>query len=369
MDAKDQYERYARQLPLPGFGIEGQAKLASSKVLVIGAGGLGSPVIQYLAAAGIGTIGIADGDKIELSNLHRQLLFTTDDIGESKALVAADKVRKINPEIICHAFNYHVTNKNAFDLFNSYEIIVDCTDNFTARYLVSDACRLLNKPLVFAAVYQYEGQVAVFNTPDNNGKKITYRDLFPEPPSALSAPDCNIAGVLGVVPGLIGIMQATEVIKLITGIGETLAGKLLNYDIRTHSSMILELSASLPAKQLAPVNRKMYEAIDYDWLCGSAEVNAIGKDAMHTMLTDPVTVAIDVREKGEMPEAGFKHIKIPLSTFDTFPEMPEFKNIIVFCQSGTRSVKAAGMLRKKFGNDMHVYHLINGITGYNKANE
>lgn len=369
MDTRDQYERYVRQLPLPGFGMDGQEKLANSKVLVIGAGGLGSPVIQYLAAAGIGTIGIADGDKVELSNLHRQLLFTTDDIGESKALMAADKVRKINPEIICHAFNYHVTNKNAFDLFSGYEIIVDCTDNFIARYLVSDASRLLNKPLVFAAVYQYEGQVAVFNMPDANGKKITYRDLFPEPPSALSAPDCNIAGVLGVLPGLIGIMQATEVIKLITGIGETLAGKLLNYDIRTHSSMILELSASLLAKQLAPVNRKMYEAVDYEWLCGSVDTNAIGKDALDTMLIDPATVIIDIRENGESPEAGFIHMKIPLSTFDTFPEMPEFKNIIVFCQSGTRSVKAAGMLRKKFGNHKQVFHLINGITGYNKTHE
>jgi len=366
MDTRDQYERYARQLSLPGFGMDGQAKLARSKVLVIGAGGLGSPVIQYLAAAGVGTMGIADGDCVELSNLHRQLLFTTDDIGESKALVAAGKVKKINPEIICHAFNHTITNKNAFDIFSGYEIIVDCTDNFTARYLVNDACKLLNKPLVFAAVFQYEGQVAVFNAPDTNGKKITYRDLFPEPPSASSAPDCNIAGVLGVLPGLIGIMQATEVIKLITGIGETLAGKLLNYDIRTHSSMIIELSASLLAKQLAPVNRRMYEAIDYEWLCGSVDANAIGKDAMHALLADPVTVAIDVRESGEVPEAKFMHIKIPLSTFDTFPEMPEFKNIIVFCQSGTRSVKAAGMLKKKFGNDKQVFHLVNGITGYNK---
>jgi molybdopterin/thiamine biosynthesis adenylyltransferase/rhodanese-related sulfurtransferase len=366
MNTRDPYERYARQLSLPGFGIDGQAKLANAKVLVIGAGGLGSPVIQYLAAAGVGTIGIADGDKVELSNLHRQLLFTTNDIGESKALVAAARVTKINPEIICHAFNYPVTNKNAFDLFSGYEIIVDCTDNFTARYLVSDACKLLNKPLVFAAVFQYEGQVAVFNTQGDNERKITYRDLFPEPPSALSAPDCNIAGVLGVLPGLIGVMQATEVIKLITGIGELLAGKLLNYDIRTHSSMIIELSASPLAEQLAPVNREMYEAMDYDWLCGSADANAIDKDGLGTMLADPVTVVIDVRENGETPEAGFTHIKIPLSTFDTFPEMPEFKNIIVFCQSGTRSVKAAGILKKKFGNDKQVFHLVGGITGYNK---
>jgi molybdopterin/thiamine biosynthesis adenylyltransferase/rhodanese-related sulfurtransferase len=366
MDTRDQYERYTRQLSLPGFGMDGQAKLAKAKTLVIGAGGLGSPVIQYLAAAGVGTIGIVDGDNIELSNLHRQLLFTTGDISKAKALVAAEKVNKINPDIICHAFNYPVTNKNAFDLFRSYEIIIDCTDNFTARYLVSDACKLLNKPLVFAAVFQYEGQVAVFNVQDDKGAKITYRDLFPEPPSVLSAPDCNIAGVLGVLPGLIGIIQATEVIKLITGIGETLAGKLLNYDIRTHSNMIIELGVSPRAEQLAPVSREIYEAMDYEWLCASADVNAIGKEVLHTMLNDPATVAIDVRENGELPEAGFIHRKIPLSTFDTFPEMPDFRNIIVFCQSGTRSVKAAVMLKKKFGNDKQVFQLSNGITGYNK---
>jgi molybdopterin/thiamine biosynthesis adenylyltransferase/rhodanese-related sulfurtransferase len=370
MEARDQYERYARQLSLPGFGMEGQTKLGNAKVLVIGAGGLGSPVIQYLAAAGVGTIGIIDGDRVEPSNLHRQLLFTTDDIGKSKALVAGDKVKKINPEITCHTFDHPVTNKNAFDLFKSYEIIVDCTDNFTARYLVSDACKLLGKPLVFAAVFQYEGQVAVFNTPGDDGKKISYRDLFPEPPSASSAPDCNIAGVLGVLPGLIGIMQATEVIKLLTGIGETLTGKLLNYDIRTHNSMIIELNASPIAENFAPVNREMYEAIDYEWFCNSAGVNGVGKDVLHAMLADAATVAIDVRETGETPEAGFRHIKIPLSSFDTFPEMQDFKNIIVFCQSGTRSAKAAEILKKKFGNRKQISHLAKGITGYNKqANE
>jgi molybdopterin/thiamine biosynthesis adenylyltransferase/rhodanese-related sulfurtransferase len=366
MDATNRYDRYARQLPLPGFGREGQSKLAAAKVMVVGAGGLGSPVIQYLAAAGIGTIAVADGDIVELSNLHRQLLFTTVDVGKKKAIVAVDRVAKINPEIICHSFDYALTNKNAFDLFKEYNIIVDCTDNFTARYLISDACRLLDKPLVFAAVFQYEGQVAVFNMQTGCTRKIHYRDLFPEPPSPLSVPDCNVAGVLGVLPGLIGMMQATEVIKIITGIGEPLAGKLLNYDIRTHNSMIIELSESPLAEQLAPATREIYEAMDYAWLCGSADEYAIGKMELDTMLTNPATIVIDVRETGEMPEAGFLHQKIPLSTFDVFPEMTPFKNIIVFCQSGTRSAKAVAILKQKYGSDKQVFHLAGGLTGYNK---
>jgi molybdopterin/thiamine biosynthesis adenylyltransferase/rhodanese-related sulfurtransferase len=366
MNATNQYERYARQLPLPGFGVEGQSKLSGAKVLVIGAGGLGSPVIQYLAAAGIGTIGIADGDMVELSNLHRQLLYTTEDVGKRKVAVAVDRVAKINPDIICHSLDYPITNKNTFDLFNGYDVIVDCTDNFTARYLISDACKLLDRPLVFAAVFQYEGQVAVFNMPTGGTRKIHYRDLFPEPPSPLSVPDCNVAGVLGVLPGLIGIMQATEVIKIITGIGETLAGKLLNYDIRTHNSMIVELSESPLAEELAPANREVYESLDYHWLCGATDANAIDKTELHQLLTDPATIAIDVRETGEMPEAGFSHQKIPLSAFDVFPEMASFKNIIVFCQSGTRSAKAVEILKQKYGSGKKVFHLAGGLTGYNK---
>jgi molybdopterin/thiamine biosynthesis adenylyltransferase/rhodanese-related sulfurtransferase len=364
MDAtQDQYERYSRQFPLPGFGKQGQEKLANAKVLVIGAGGLGSPVIQYLAAAGVGNLGIVDGDRVELSNLHRQLLFTTNDIGNAKAVTAAGKVKQINPGIVCQSYPYHITNKNAFDLMDDYEIIVDCTDNFIARYLVSDACRLLDKPLVFAAVFQYEGQVAVFNTPDARNQKTTYRDLFPDPPDAASVPDCNVAGVLGVLPGMIGILQATEVIKIITGIGEVLAGRLLNYDIRTHTSLIIELN---PLRaDTGPVTREGFEAMDYDWLCGSAGIPGVSKDRMNEMLAGGLTVAIDVRETHETPEAGFPHQRIPLSVFDSSTEIPGFRNIIVFCQSGIRSVKAAGILKKKYGTEKQVFYLTGGLTAYN----
>lgn len=365
MDITTQYDRYARQLSLPGFGMEAQAKLAASKVLVIGAGGLGCPVIQYLAAAGVGTIGIVDGDRVDISNLHRQVLYTTEDVGKPKALVAAGKVEKLNSFITCHAYDYHVTNKNAFDLIDVYDVIVDCTDNFTARYLVGDACKLLDKPLVFAAVFQYEGQVAVFNMPSENGEKITYRDLFPQPPSALAVPDCNIAGVIGVLPGLIGIIQATEVIKIITGIGELLAGKLVNYDIRSHNSIIIELTGSPLAQQFAPANRGSYEAMDYEWLCNSAGIDTVDKNELNKMLSDRGTIVIDVRETGETPEADFRHQKIPLSAFDSFPDMQGFENIIVFCQSGVRSVKAADRLKQKYGAQKKIYHLAGGLTAYN----
>ncbi len=360
----DQYERYARQLSLPGFGEEGQEKLRRAKVLVVGAGGLGSPVIQYLSAAGMGTLGVIDGDRVELSNLHRQLLYTMEDIGHLKATVAADKVRRLNPQITCQSYPYHITNKNAFDLINAYDIIVDCTDNFVSRYILSDACCLLNKPLVFAAVFQFEGQVSVFNMPAANSQKISYRDLFSEPPDAASVPDCNIAGVLGVLPGMIGILQATEVIKIITGIGETLSGKLLNYDIRTHNSMVIELSPG--QKQHVPPTREAFESMDYEWFCGSASVPGINKNKLAELLSGADTIAIDVRELHESPEAGFPHKKIPLSVFDSVPDLSGFHNIIVFCQSGTRSVKAAGILKEIYGTDKQVFHLAGGLTAYNR---
>ncbi|MES2328828.1 MAG: HesA/MoeB/ThiF family protein [Bacteroidota bacterium] len=360
--------RYSRQLPLPGFGISGQEKLGKARVLVIGAGGLGCPVIQYLSAAGVGTIGIADGDMVELSNLHRQVLYTSDDIGKLKANVAAQKINTVDPNIHVKVFTGYVTNKNALSLIGNYDIIVDCTDNFIARYLINDACSLLEKPLVFGAVFQYEGQVAVFNAGTTTAPKISYRDLFPEPPSAFSAPDCNTAGVLGVLPGLIGLMQATEVIKIIAGLGEVLDGKLLSYDIRTHQSMIMEIQSNEEAVVHIPKDRETYEKLDYAWLCNADSGNAVDKVSLHKMLEDGTTIAIDVREPGEMPEADFPHQKIPMSLIDSIPDMHGYKNIVVFCQSGVRSAKALVILSEKYGSSKKVFHLAGGLTGYNLQN-
>ena len=361
MEATNPYERYARQISLPGLGIEGQQKLAAARVLIVGAGGLGNPVIQYLAGAGIGKIGIADCDKIELTNLHRQPLFTTADIGKPKAATATQKVKEINPSVTAVAHDYAVNNQNAWLLFEEYDIIVDCSDNFTARYTINDACYLLQKPLVFAAVFQYEGQLAVFNMPGTN---INYRDLFPEPPSQLAVPDCNIAGVLGVLPGLTGLMQATETIKIITGIGEVLSGKLLSYDIRTHSSIAFDINPSAQSKLYMPKDRKAYEKMDYQWLCGESAAVAISKQVFDELLADPSALAIDVREVGETPYPSFPHLSLPLSTLDRFEDNNGYKNLIVFCQSGTRSAKAAGILQRRFGLSSTVYHLSGGLTAY-----
>src|SRR5690606_31025475 len=202
-------ERYSRHYQLAGFGKEAQELLVKSSVLIIGAGGLGCPVLQYLVAAGIGKIGIVDHDTIELNNLQRQVLFNTDEVGLSKAKVAAEKLRILNPEVQIQEYITQLSAKNAAGLIEAYDVVVDCTDNFATRYLVSDACMLLDKPLVFGAIFQYEGQVAVFNVAGDNGVKTTYRHLFPVPPSQLDAPDCNTAGVLGGLPGTIGTLQAT----------------------------------------------------------------------------------------------------------------------------------------------------------------
>jgi len=252
--------RYARHYSLKDFGFESQEKLAEAKVLVIGAGGLGCPVLQYLTAAGIGTIGLADNDVVSLSNLQRQVLYNTDDIGRAKAAVAAKKLQQLNPDITVNSFKMLVNSANALELITDYDIVVDCTDNFAARYLINDACVLLDKPLVFGAVYQYEGQVAVFNVPDANGNKTNYRHLFPTPPDPLEVADCNEAGVLGVLPGIMGIIQATETIKLITGIGKALLNKLLTFSILDYGSFEIDITAGDLDKDYVPKNEAEFRA-------------------------------------------------------------------------------------------------------------
>lgn len=212
--------RYIRQVQLPGFGPEAQQKLLQSSVLVIGAGGLGVPVLQYLTGMGIGKIGIVDGDTISLSNLHRQVLYAQDEIGLPKAEVAARKLLALNPSINIKHYSSFLTVDNALQFVKDYDLIIDATDNFSARYLVNDACVIQNKPFIYGAIHQYEGHISIFNY--NDGP--TYRCLYPTMPSAAEVPDCNAAGVLGVVPGLIGLHQALEAVKLLTGIAKTLSG-------------------------------------------------------------------------------------------------------------------------------------------------
>ncbi len=357
-------ERYSRHYILSDFGFEGQQKLLNSKVLVIGAGGLGCPVLQYLAASGIGTIGIVDHDVVSLSNLQRQTLYSTDDIGEKKVEVALQKLQQLNPEISINIYPLELTSKNAWEIISDYEVIVDCTDNFATRYLINDACVLLEKPLIFGAIYKYEGQVAVFNTNPKTENSINYRHLFPNPPKTEDVQNCNEVGVLGVLPGMIGMMQANEVIKLITGLGENLDGKLLTFNMLNYEIFTVNVSNENSVENLIPKNREAFELTDYNFLCGISTKNIedLSPDDFIEKISDSNTLTIDVREMGELPEADFRHIQIPLSELTHRLSEIENKNLILFCQSGTRSLKAAKILLEHFGHQRKICHLKGGIT-------
>jgi len=353
--------RYARHYSLKDFGKEGQQKLSDAKVLVIGAGGLGCPVLQYLTASGIGTIGIVDHDVIALSNLQRQVLYTTEDIGKSKAVVANQKLSLLNPEIQINTYTLEINSKNALAIISEYDIIVDCTDNFASRYLINDACVLLKKPLVFGAIYQYEGQVAVFNS-EINGSRINYRNLFPHPPKPDEVQDCNEAGVLGILPGIIGMMQASEIIKLLTGIGEVLTGKLLTFSLLNYEIYIMEIAENA-VSHLIPKDEIEFKNTDYNWLCGlsNSKIETLEPSDFLSKISNLDTIIIDVREKHELPKANFPNLNIPLSELSENLSELRDSNILVFCQSGKRSLKAAEILLEKFGTTKKISHLKGGI--------
>jgi molybdopterin/thiamine biosynthesis adenylyltransferase/rhodanese-related sulfurtransferase len=360
--------RYSRHYSLPDFGFEGQQKLLCAKVLIIGAGGLGCPVLQYLAGAGIGCIGIADHDTVSLSNLQRQTLYGTKDIGHSKAFIASEKIKDLNPDVKVNIYDVELSNKNAWEIISTYDIVVDCTDNFASRYIINDVCFLLHKPLVFGAVYRYEGQVAVFNCTGENKMMINYRDLFPEPPQPGEVQDCSEAGVIGVLPGMIGLMQANEVIKLISGIGEVLNGQLLTFDMLTYDTYRIDLVKRPSAKLHMPADRGEFESFNYQSFCGraGADVEELDSEEFLKRISDEDTVVVDVRETGELPEADFSHIQIPLSVLDEQMDKLDFNNIVIFCQSGKRSMKAAEKLNKHFKNSKKISHLKGGILSLHK---
>lgn len=361
-------ERYARHYTLSDFGFEGQQKLLNAKVLVIGAGGLGCPVLQYLVAAGVGTIGIVDHDHISLSNLQRQPLYSTGDIGEKKVDIAFLRLQKLNPEITLTTYALKLTTENAWDIIGAYEIIVDCTDNFASRYLINDVCVLLGKPLIFGAIYKYEGQVAVFNSSVNSASRINYRHLFPIPPIPEDFRTCNEVGVLGLLPGMVGMMQANEVIKLITGLGEVLNGKLLTFNMLNYEIFTVDILPCNSADNLIPENREAFEVTNYDFLCGIAikNIEDLDLDDFIKNISNKNTVAIDVREIGELPNADFQHIQIPISQLYNKMSQIEEEHIILFCQSGKRSLKAAEILLEHFGTQKKISHLKGGITVLHK---
>lgn len=363
------YERYHRQIILPEFGEEGQQKLLRTKVLVIGAGGLGCPALQYLTAAGIGTIGIVDDDVVALNNLHRQILYSVNDIGQSKAERATHILRKLNPDIKIIPHNERLTTQNALSLMNEFDIIFDGTDNFSTRYMINDACVLLNKPLVYGAISQFEGQVSVFR--NETGDDVNYRDIFPDPPKEGEVLNCADAGVLGVLPGIIGTMMANETIKLVTGIGEPLINQLLTYNALDNQVYTLDLSARKETRSLIPKNETEFLKTDYVWLCSSPINNdEINVDTFNNFLERGDIDIVDVRELHEIPGVNeFEHLRIPLAQLADNVSLIKSDSIITFCQSGKRSLQAAKILNGIFGNSKKIYSLRGGIVEWKKQQQ
>ncbi|MFN8348909.1 MAG: molybdopterin-synthase adenylyltransferase MoeB [Spirosomataceae bacterium] len=356
----EEIRRYSRHLLIPEFGTEGQLRLKTARVLVIGCGGLGSPILLYLAAAGVGTLGIADGDRVEESNLQRQVLYGTESVGKPKVEETAKRLRSLNPYIQVEVHFELLTSENALRILTDYDLVIDGSDNFPTRYLVNDACVLLNKPLVYGAIYRFEGQVAIFNY--QNGPN--YRDLFPTPPPPELAPNCAEAGVLGVLPGIIGSLQANEAIKLLAGLGEPLTGKLFVMDALT----LITRTIRIPR---LPERYKVTELIDYEVFCGvkSAEVNEeISSEELAYWWRAGIDFQlIDVREPHEYALDHLNGELMPLSQLDEFlPQISREKPVVVHCQGGTRSQKAIRYLRDRYGFT-NLRNLTGGIAAFRKT--
>lgn len=369
MGKEKSYERYQRQLILKGFGEKAQDALLASRVLIIGAGGLGCPLVQYLVAAGVGHIGIADHDKVSLSNLHRQILFGTEDIGQYKVDVVKRKMQQLNPEVEIHVWREKWSHQHCVDHFPSYDLIVDATDNFASRYMINDAAVLMNKTVVFGAVSQYEGQVAVFHHLQKDGKRsVHYRDLFPEPPANGEVLNCSEAGVLGVLPGIVGSLQATEVIKLITGLGEPLSNRLWNYDALTQKVFILQLSHHPHAHEKMPQTIEQFLTTDYEWLCQVPQAAIKEIDLLEWQENHSEDWLVDIREPYEQPRLGIwaeargiQLLELPLSALENKLSSLAGKNVVFVCQAGRRSLQAA-FLKMKMDQSTSVCSLKGGVN-------
>ncbi len=370
----DELKRYSRHLVLEDVGLKGQEKLKDSKVLVIGAGGLGCPVLLYLAAAGVGNIGIVDDDVIDISNLQRQVLFTVNDVGKKKAVVAKEKIQQLNPEVSVIAFAERISSSNAFKIIDAYQIVVDCTDNFPTRYLLNDACVLKDKTLIYSSVLKFEGQVSVFNYKKNDGSfSSNYRDLFPEPPDPSTIANCEQAGVLGALTGIIGSVQASETIKIITEAGEPLTDKLLIFDALTMEQMIVNVPNH---NSRTGIN----SLIDYEDFCGISREKS--KYLTHNHLTSmkEVTVQelkklkdsgadfqlIDVREPHEYDICNLDGELIPMSEIPyNVDKISKTKQVVIHCRSGKRSGDMLLWLEKNHGFE-NLYNLKGGILAWSR---
>lgn len=347
--------RYQRQTQLYNFGPEAQQKLTDASVLVVGAGGLGVPVLQYLTAMGVGKIGIVDGDIISLSNLQRQVLYDENEVGKSKVNVAAEKLSAQNALVHIEVYPEMLATTNALEILKDYDVVVDATDNFGTRYLINDACVMLKKPFVYGAVQAFEGQVSVFNYQDGP----TYRCLFPEPPSANEIPDCNTNGILGVVPGIIGTYQALEVVKMITGIGTPLSGILQMHDFLSNETYQIKLKVN-PANKTIMQLQENYAEISCD---SSLYVKV--EELMDWYYTGKDFTLIDIREPHEFDENHLEKAKLmPVSRLVHQAEnLNQNKPILVVCQKGLRSQKAIEQMKKDHPQ-INIYSLEGGMEAW-----
>lgn len=367
--SEQELARYNRHIIIPEFGLAAQQKLKNAKVLVIGSGGLGSPLLLYLAAAGVGTLGIIDYDLVEDSNLHRQVLFCVDSIGSSKVNAAKERLLNLNPHINIHVYETQLTSRNALTLLKDYDVIADGTDNFPTRYLINDACVILGKTNVYASIFQFEGQVTVFNYLNSQGDRgPNYRDLFSLPPPVGLVPNCAEGGVLGVLPGIIGSMQALEVIKVITGIGEILNGRLFSFDALTFESRTFNLKRN-PANPLNGINPTIKELIDYEEFCGVKVVERKVKEITARDLYDWQVLGedfqlIDVRELIEYEEVNIGAHLVPLAGILNYADsISREKKVVIHCKMGGRSAKAIRQLEDRWGFQ-NLYNLQGGIMAY-----
>ncbi|ASR34342.1 adenylyltransferase/sulfurtransferase MoeZ [Prauserella marina] len=365
---KEEVARYSRHLIIPDVGMAGQKRLKNAKVLVIGAGGLGSPALLYLAAAGVGTLGVIDFDVVDESNLQRQVIHGQSDVGKPKAVSAKESVAETNRFVEFIVHEEQLTSDNALDVFRGYDLILDGTDNFATRYLVNDAAVLLGKPYVWGSIFRFEGQVSVFWEDAPNGKGLNYRDLYPEPPPPGMVPSCAEGGVLGVLCASIGSIMVTEAIKLITGIGEPLLGRLISYDA-------LEMKYREVKIRKDPETPKITELIDYDAFCG-----VVSDEAQQAASGSTITPAelkakfdahedfalIDVREPHEYEIVNIKGAtlipKDRILSGEALAELPQDKPIVLHCKSGARSAEALAALHRAGFRD--ATHLGGGVLAW-----
>ncbi|HEY3923886.1 MAG TPA: adenylyltransferase/sulfurtransferase MoeZ [Acidothermaceae bacterium] len=366
----EEVRRYSRHLIIPDVAMAGQKRLKNARVLAIGAGGLGSPTLMYLAAAGVGTLGVVDYDTVDESNLQRQIIHGQSDIGRSKAQSARDSIREINPLVKVVLHEERLDNDNVFEIFSQYDLIVDGTDNFATRYLVNDACVLLGKPYVWGSIYRFDGQASVFWA--ENGP--CYRCLYPEPPPPGMVPSCAEGGVLGVLCASIGSIQATEAIKLLTGIGESLIGRLMIYDALEMSYRTVKIRKD-PECPICGKNPTITELIDYETFCGAvsdeameaAQGSTIVPRELKKWIDDGENIfLVDVREPAE-----FEIVSIPGATLipkgeflngSALERMPQDKRIVLYCKSGMRSAEALAIVKGAgFADAVHVG---SGVVGW-----